>query len=296
MSERSAVQNPMLKYADKIGWKSVSRSEAMQMRRGDAGLYFADVLETQLMKLNSGILDESRCGEIVRQLNLLRPTLEGNEDALSWLRGERSIFVPDENRERNVTLIDYDNPDNNLFHVTDEWTQKGVVHRNRADVVFLINGIPVAIVETKSANKRDGLAEGVGPDPTLPRRNAGDVCHRTTVRRHADAGTFLWCNMERQPQKPVQLEHRRTHKLYEEKVKTFFDRDRFLKVLQESIIFQSRDDALTKVVLRQHQTRAVEKVIERVHDPDKRRGLIWHTQGSGKTLTMITIAAQPVTR
>ena len=63
-------------------------------------------------------------------------------------------------------------------------------------------------------------------------------------------------------------------------------------MLQESIIFQSRDDALTKVVLRQHQIRAVEKVINRVHDPDKRRGLIWHTQGSGKTLTMITIASQ----
>ena len=54
MSERAAVQNPMLKYADKIGWKSVSRSEAMQMRRGDTGLYFIDVLKTQLMKLNRG--------------------------------------------------------------------------------------------------------------------------------------------------------------------------------------------------------------------------------------------------
>ena len=45
-------------------------------------------------------------------------------------------------------------------------------------------------------------------------------------------------------------------------------------------------------MLRQHQTRAVEKVIERIHDPNKRRGLVWHTQGSGKTLTMITIAAR----
>ena len=45
-------------------------------------------------------------------------------------------------------------------------------------------------------------------------------------------------------------------------------------------------------MLRQHQTRAVEKVIERVHDPNKLRGLVWHTQGSGKTLTMITIAAR----
>ena len=49
---------------------------------------------------------------------------------------------------------------------------------------------------------------------------------------------------------------------------------------------------MIKIILRQHQTRAVEKVIDRVYDPDKRRGLIWHTQGSGKTLTMITIASK----
>ena len=291
MSERSAVQNPMLKYADKIGWKSVSRSEAMQMRRGETGRYFADVLKAQLMKLNGGILDESRCQEIMRQLNLLRPTLEGNQDALSWLRGERSIFVPDENRYRNVTLIDYDAPDNNLFHVTDEWTQQGVVHRNRADVVFLINGIPVAIVETKSANKQDGLAEGVDQI----RRYHAETPEMFTVAQLFGVTQMLdffygvtW-NVSRKNLFNWKTDEPTT---YEEKVKTFFDRDRFLKVLRESIIFQSRDDALTKVVLRQHQTRAVEKVIERVHDPNKRRGLIWHTQGSGKTLTMITIASR----
>jgi len=78
---------------------------------------------------------------------------------------------------------------------------------------------------------------------------------------------------------------------YEQKVKAFFDRPRFLKVLRDYIIFLPKDDQLTKVILRQHQTRAVERVIERVEDT-KKRGLIWHTQGSGKTLTMITIAAK----
>ena len=291
MSERASVQDPMIKYADEIGWKPVSQSEAMQMRRGDTGLYFIDVLKAQLMKLNRGILDESRCQEIVRQLTLLNPTLEGNQDALSWLRGERSIFVPDEDRYRNVTLIDYDNPDNNLFHVTDEWTQKGTVYRNRADVVFLINGIPVVIVETKSANKQDGLAEGV---EQIRRYHAETpemftVAQLFGVTQMFDFFYGVTWNVSRKNLFNYKTDEPTN---YEEKVKTFFDRDRFLKVLQESIIFQSRDDTLTKVVLRQHQTRAVEKVINRVHDPDKRRGLIWHTQGSGKTLTMITIASQ----
>ena len=295
MSERSAVQDPMLQYAAEIGWESISASEAMRMRRGDTRCYFDDVLEAQLMKLNEGILDESLCKEIMRRLNLLNSTLEGNRDALSWLRGERSIFVPVENRERNVTLIDYDTPDNNRFHVTDEWWQRGTVHRNRADAVFLINGIPVAVVETKSAGKADGLAMGV----EQIRRYHEETPEMFTTAQLFGVTQLLdffygvtW-NVSRKDLFNWKTDEPAN---YEVKVKSFFYRTRFLRTLRESIIFQSRDDALTKVVLRQHQTRAVEKVIERVHDPIKRRGLIWHTQGSGKTLTMITIASRLLRR
>ena len=292
MSERYAVQEPMLKYADEIGWYSTSPSEARQLRGNDtAALYFNDVLKARLLKINKGVLSESECAEVMRRLRLLRPTLEGNRDALSWLRGEQSIFVQSHNRERNVTLIDFENPNNNLFHVTDEWEQQGTVHRNRADAVFLINGIPVAVVETKSANKRDGLALGVEqirryhnetPEMFTTAQLFGvtqllDFFYSATWNT-SHKNLFNWKTDERTN--------------YEQKVKTFFNRERFLKVLQQSIIFQSRDDQLTKVVLRQHQTRAVEKVIERVNDPSKRRGLVWHTQGSGKTLTMITIASR----
>ncbi len=147
MSERSAVQEPMLKYADEIGWARVSRSEAMQMRGGNpTALYFVDVLKSKLLKLNKGIVDDINCADVMRKLGLLKPTLEGNQEALSWMRGKESTFVSNDNRECNVTVIDFGNPDNNLFHVTDEWEQQSTVHRNRADVVFLINGIPVAIV------------------------------------------------------------------------------------------------------------------------------------------------------
>ena len=292
MSERSTVQEPMLKYADEIGWQSISPSEAMSMRGGDtAALCFPDVLKTQLLKLNTGIVDGSNCADVLRQLGLLNATLEGNQEALSWMRGEKSTFVPSENRERNVTLIDFENPDNNLFHVTDEWEQQSASHRNRADVVFLINGMPVAIVEAKNAGKPDGLALGVDQirryhDETPEMFTTAQLFGVTQLTdffygvtwNTSRKNLFNWKTDE-----PTN---------YERKVKTFFNRDRFLKVLQQSIIFQSKDDQLTKIVLRQHQTRAVEKVIERVHDPSKRRGLVWHTQGSGKTLTMISIAAR----
>ena len=62
----------------------------------------------------------------MRQLGLLNATLEGNQEALLWMRGVKSTFVPSKSLERNVILIDFENPDNNLFHVTDEWTQQGI--------------------------------------------------------------------------------------------------------------------------------------------------------------------------
>lgn len=296
MSERDAVQNPMLRYADEIGWERVSASQALQMRGGDiTKLYFPELLESQLLKLNREVLDEDLCKEILRQLNLLNPTLEGNRNALARLRGERSIFVPNHERERNVRLIDFDSPENNLFHVTDEWWQKNAGYRNRADVVFLINGIPVAVVETKSAHKRDGLAEGVDQIRRY---------HRETPEMFITAQLFgvtqlldffygvTW-NTSRKNLFNWKVDDPAN---YEEKVKTFFNPARLLKTLRESIIFLSRDDDLTKVVLRQHQIRAVEGVVDRVYDPLKRRGLIWHTQGSGKTLTMITIASRLLRR
>ena len=272
----------MLTYAAEIGWQSVSSSEAMQMRHGDpASFYFPDVLKAQLLKLNTGIIDDSNCADVLRQLGLLNATLEGNQEALLWMRGEKATFVASENRNRNVTLIDFENPDNNLFHVTDEWEQQNAAHRNRADVVFLMNGIPVAIVETKNAGKPDGLALGV----EQIRRYHNETPEMFTTAQIFGVTQLLdffygvtW-NTSRK-----NLFNWKTDEAtnYEQKVKTFFNRARFLKVLQQSIIFQSRDDQLTKIVLRQHQTRAVEKVIERVHDPNKRRGLVWHTQGSGK--------------
>ena len=282
----------MLKYADEIGWQSVSRSEAMHKRGGSpTALYFVDVLKAQLLKRNNGVIDDSNCDEIIRQLRLLNATLEGNQEALLWMRGEKSTFVASENRNRNVTLIDFENPDNNLFHVTDEWEQQNAAHRNRADVVFLINGIPVAIVETKNAGKPDGLALGV----EQIRRYHSETPELFTTAQLFGVTQLLdffygvtW-STSRKNLFNWKIDEATN---YEQKVKTFFNHDRFLKVLQQSIIFQSRDDQLTKIVLRQHQTRAVEKVIERVQDPNKRRGLVWHTQGSGKTLTMISIASR----
>ncbi|MGA7075294.1 MAG: HsdR family type I site-specific deoxyribonuclease, partial [Halobacteriota archaeon] len=291
MGEVSSVQRPMLKYASKIGWDCVNRSDASLLRGGDTGIYFAETLQRQLLNLNPSVVDTAQAAEIIRQLNLLRPTIEGNKDALSWLRGEGSVFVPTKKRERNIHLIDFDNPNNNIFQVTYEWRQKSVMGANRADVVFLINGIPLAIAETKSATKPEGLEEGIEQIRRY-HRETPELFVPTQVFEVTHLIDFYYGVTWSTNRKNIFNWREEEQGDFERRVKAFFDLKRFLKVLHDYIIFLSKDDVLTKVILRQHQTRAVERVIDRVYDPTKRRGLIWHTQGSGKTYTMITIASK----
>lgn len=115
MSERSAVQNPMLKYADEIGWRYIAPDEALSLRGGEKGLFLRDVLMAQLQELNPGVVNAERAAEVVRKLSLLKSNIEGNRDALAWMRGEQSVFVPEENRERNVRLVDFDIPPTTSF-------------------------------------------------------------------------------------------------------------------------------------------------------------------------------------
>jgi type I restriction enzyme R subunit len=73
-------------------------------------------------------------------------------------------------------------------------------------------------------------------------------------------------------------------------VQAFFERTDFLRTLQHWILFYVQDSETQKSVLRQHQQRAIDAILERCADPTKTRGLIWHTQGSGKTFTLLTAA------
>ncbi|MEH1856773.1 MAG: HsdR family type I site-specific deoxyribonuclease [Nostoc sp.] len=327
MSEASAVQRPMLKYAYQIGWEYLTSKEALQRREGKEDdkrkeRYFADVLRSQLIKLNPGVVTDNNVDEILRRLRNIDSTIEGNREALNWLQGKQSIFVAQENRDRNITLIDFNNPENNIFQVTDEWSQKGVKFPNRADIIFLINGIPVAIAETKGEKKTDGLALGIDQIRRYHNQTP-ELLAFPQVFEVTELWNF-WYGLTWNTNRKNLFEWKLTSPLtpplqgegnkitppslvgkgagglgsiiqegdYEEKIKTFFDHQRFLEILRYYIVFLERDDGLTKVILRQHQTRAVKKVLQRIQDPNKKRGLVWHTQGSGKTLTMITVAAQ----
>jgi len=290
-SERATVQAPLVRYAVEVGWAYLSPEKALTLRRGEGGTLLYSILRDKMIALNPGVITEENVDEVIARIENVRTSIEGNAEVLGWLRGERTVYVPVENRHRNVALIDFDHPANNLFQVSDEWQYTNGQFTNRADVMFAVNGIPVALVETKSAAKEEGIDEAMVQIARYHRETpelvtAPQVFDLTHL---VDFYYGVTWNLDRKDVFNWRDEEKGN---FERKVKRFFARERFLRLLRDWIIFFTRDDELRKIVLRQHQTRAVDKVVERAFDPAKHAGLVWHTQGSGKTFTMISAAEQ----
>jgi type I restriction enzyme R subunit len=288
-SERRSVQEPLIRYAEEAGWEYLPPEEALRLRRGETGPVLHEVLVGQLQRLNPGIVDLNRAEELVRRFITVRPSIEGNLTAWEYLAGLKTVFVEEERRERNVRFLDPDHPERNTFHVTDEFTFTSGTHTIRPDVVFIINGIPVLVVETKAATRLEGIAEALDQ---LRRY------HREGPELMALVQLFAVTHLVRFYYGPTwNLSRKALFNWKDEEsgdfetlVKTFVAPRRLLRVLADYVLFVRKDGELSKVVLRPHQIRAAERVIARARDPGKRRGLIWHTQGSGKTYTMITVA------
>jgi type I restriction enzyme R subunit len=292
-SESSSVQRPFVRYAVEAGWEYLSPDEALNLRQGGITSPVLDaVLLGQLGKLNPGIVNAARAQDIVRRLVRVRPSIEGNLDAWEFLKGLKTVFVDTEKRERNVQLLDPVNVDANLFHVTDEFTfSNGTPPDIRLDIVFFINGVPVLPVETKKATAMDGIAQALddlryyhkkGPELLA----LGQLHALTHLIRFYYGATwnlsakalFNWRD------EAVAADD------FESLCKTFIAPRRVLRVLTDFILFTRKDDELSKVVLRPHQMRGTERCVARARDKKKKRGLVWHTQGSGKTYTMIVTA------
>lgn len=293
-SERQVVQKPLVRYAIEAGWTYLSPDDALRLRHAETSPILYDIFIQKLQSLNSSIVDLLKAEDITSRFIRVPPTIEGNLQAWEYLKGLKTVFVEAEKRERNLRLVDFDNPGRNVFHVTDEFNFTNGVHTIRADVVFLINGIPIILIECKAATRLDGIAEGLdqvrryhleGPELAAITQIFG-LTHMIQYYYGATWNTshknlFNW-------------KEESAGKDFETLVKTFVAPERVLRVLRDFILFTRKDDELQKVVLRPHQMRAVERALVRAHDPSKQRGLIWHTQGSGKTYTMITIAKRLV--
>jgi type I restriction enzyme R subunit len=301
--EHKTVQARILRYAQQIGWTYVPRAEA-ERRRGfdhskatsaeqaaEASPYFDELLDAQVRTFNPKYGEGP--GALVGDLRRLHADIAGNRDFLAYLRNAKTFYDKDAGRELNLIVIDYEQPDNNVFEVTEEFYCHNGRHGTREDVVFLINGIPVLVIECKNATKDEAIALGVDQvrryHAETPEMFVPQMVFTATEAIGFSYGV-TWNLIRRNI---FNWKHEEKGNL-EAKVKSFCCRDHVLALLKEYILFAEKDEELQKFILRQHQTTAVERVVDRcLSAPPKmeaRRGLVWHTQGSGKTFTMIKAA------
>ncbi len=262
-----------------------------------ASLYFGDLLYAKIRQFNPKYTEAA--GALAGEFRRLQASIFGNRELLKYLRNQATFYCDSQRRELDLTLIDYDDlmldPASdrerlrNVYEVTEEFSIHNGRYGNREDMVFLINGIPVLVIECKNANKDEAIALGVDqlrryhaetpelfvPEMVFTATEAIGFSYGVTwntIRRNI----FNW-----KVEKVGQLEA---------KIKTFCAIPHVLELLGQFIVFAEKDEELQKYILRQHQTAAVRRVVGRGLDAEKRRGLVWHTQGSGKTFTMIKSA------
>ncbi|MXY94674.1 MAG: HsdR family type I site-specific deoxyribonuclease [Caldilineaceae bacterium SB0664_bin_27] len=289
VTEAITVQFPMVHHAAEIGWTPLPPQEAGEKRGGVDGMFFRAELETKLGQFNPWMSADA-VRQVIERLDAVPPTIEGNREMLAWLRGERQMYDETENRHRRVQVVDFEMPAENLFHVTWEWRLQPPARKgNRADVMFVVNGVPVAIVEHKNPKDGNAIEHGVSQlrryeEETPELLVAPQLFNVTHLLDYWYGVTWNISRryMARWKQPP--------NETYKFAVQSFFEPTDFLRTLREWILFYVEDGETRKSVLRQHQRTAIDKIVARCQDQSKQRGLIWHTQGSGKTFTLLTAA------
>ncbi|WP_216902404.1 HsdR family type I site-specific deoxyribonuclease [Synechococcus sp. CCY 9618] len=262
-------------------------------RAKNRSLFFDELLDAKVREFNPRYAEAE--GALLGQFRHLHTDIYGNREFVEHIRNRGKVFDHEEKRERDLILIDYDDRDRvpearrNIYEVTEEWAFHNGHYGTREDVVFLINGIPVLVIECKNADKQEAIDLGIDQIRRY-HRETPELFVSQQLFTATDAIGFSygvsWNTVRRNL---FNWKHEQVGQL-QAKIKSFCAIPQLLDFLQHYIVFAEKDEELNKYILRQHQTAAVDASVGRALDPKRTRGLIWHTQGSGKTFTMIKAA------
>ncbi|MGE8134855.1 type I restriction endonuclease subunit R [Novosphingobium subterraneum] len=291
MSEYRLAEKPAFDALVGMGWQVLSPAAALAMRVEESRVILKPVLIAALRDLNG--ISEADAEAIYADL----ATLSDNEDWQRKLRGGYSRRLTGENRDSPITLIDFKNPSRNQFHVTRQF--RVAAQRPRIpDVVLFVNGIPLVVIEAKSPLKATARAEEAFEQikqyerdiPRLFAPNAFNIVTDGMATLYGATGSpaqFYAPWPDAWPRTRADFPDDLSKDLW-----CLCEPSRLLDMLAHFIVFEVDPETGRKIkkVCRYQQFRAVNKAVQRVAAGEHRKGLIWHTQGSGKSLTMVFLA------
>jgi type I restriction enzyme, R subunit len=300
-NEENTVEHPILRWlvSPELGWRFENQTTVAQNYRTDeVEVLLLPILRQKLIELNSRVItDAARAEAIVTKLRGLRD----NAEWISWMRNEQTYkFSADENAQP-IRLIDYDNIDNNDFLATNQFWVDGGNHRIRTDVLLFVNGIPLTNIEAKTTARdwHNDWTEGAKQCGRYL-REAGQLYHSNafciavneiTLRYGVPGVKFNYWQNWRSPNPHRHIDHENELR---SGIYGLCDRANLLDMLRNFIVFDNEQGSRVKKVARWQQFGAANELVKRALEIDKprgwRRGLVWHTQGSGKSLTMLFAA------
>ena len=316
--ERNVSQIPAIELLQSMGYTYISPEDCEKQRGSRYHVLLKDILRGQLRRLNrytyAGAENEFSAANIERAMDELdEPLVDGlvrtSEkiyDALLLGKSYPETVGGGKSLSFNLKYIDWDNWDNNLFHVTEEFAvdSRDKRHDARPDIVLFINGIPFAVIECKAPhvsvdqaveqNIRNQQAEYI---PQLYKYAQIVMATNKNAVKYATTGTpkkfwnvwkeendtFLNTALARLVTDRVPTEQDRN-------IISLFSRERVKELIRYFVLF----DANVKKICRYQQYFAIKEIIKTIRQTDskgnRQSGVVWHTQGSGKSLTMVMLA------
>ena len=312
-NEMSTSQRPAIEVLQKLGYKYISEEENKNLRNNIlTDVIFKDILAKKLNEINSYEykgekykFSASTIGQAIKDLNedLVTGLISTNEKIYNLLTLGKSYqenMVDGTKRSFDIKYIDFEHPENNDFYVTEEFSVLRMNGKDyaRPDIVLFVNGIPLAVIECKDASVPiiQAISQNIRnqkPDyiPGLFKFIQIVMAANKNETKYTTCGTpdKFWSTWNEQyVEKQKELLDKtvigRQVTKQDRDIISLFEKERFLELIKDFIIFE----AGKKKICRYQQYFAVKAMLERIKQ-DKKGGVVWHTQGSGKSITMVYI-------
>lgn len=320
LDERNHVEKPFLDQLQGLGWTIVDcdnkQLPSQTFRENFTEVVMLPILRERLKVINPW-LEDDQVEEVVKQLTASFPgsgLIQNNRHVLQLLLENTSVSENRKTGENSPTVrfVDFQHRDNNSFIAVCQFKVRilGTEHHIYPDIVLFLNGLPIAVVECKSPKVKEPIPEAIDQmlrySEQRGAKGEGSAalfyynqfviatcrqdCKFGTITTHSEKHFFRWADPF--PRTLNDLEHGSSSPNDQQRlVAGMLDRNNLLDIIRTFTLFSTNEKGeVIKVVGRYQQFRAVKLAVRRLLEgktPKERSGIIWHTQGSGKSLTMM---------
>ena len=295
--ERTLIE----RLVEKHGYEFLHGPDVARSTNEYRDVFLPGILSSALARINKGLPSAAIQEAILKLSNIEGGSLEQrNETFTDYLQSGVEVRYFDGKEERNdiVRLLDFDNPESNTFHVVNQWTFVEYSEK-RPDVICFVNGMPLVVFELKSPSREETDAS----DAYLQLRNymhhipslfVPNVFCVMSDMAETRVGTITSDEDRYVAWKSVDGDYSETKMAtWKTMVDGMMPKTRLMDIVKNFVCFNDAGEKVVKILAAYHQyfgvTKAIDRAVEAV-DGDGKIGVFWHTQGSGKSLSMVFFA------